>query len=99
MLDVANLGYASNATVLFQRLTVAASSLVLVGAMLRATRDSGDAPRGLTAFVLVVCNAGLLMVDAIHFQYNAVLLGACVFVWLLGSGLAREPRVFPPSPL
>jgi hypothetical protein len=98
MLDVGNLGYASPATVLFQRLSVAATSLLLVAAMMRASRaeeagahahvgsdsagggGAGAGPVGLTAFTLVVANAGLIMVDNIHFQYNSVLLGACVSV-------------------
>lgn len=75
MLKVHNLGYAPDATVLFQRLSVCVTSLVLVGAMLKATHSSRGSAKGLTAFVLVVCNAGLIMVDNIHFQYNSKLLG------------------------
>lgn len=73
MLQVDNLEYASDATVLFQRLSVCVTSLVLVAAMLRAT-DKGST-RGLVTFALVVCNAGLIMVDNIHFQYNSILMG------------------------
>jgi alpha-1,3-glucosyltransferase len=78
MLDVHNLEYASHATVLFQRLSVCASSLVLVAAMLKATGagSRGSPAQRLTAFVLVVGNAGLIMVDNIHFQYNSILMGA-----------------------
>jgi hypothetical protein len=75
MLQIKNLEYASDATVLFQRLSVCATSLVLVAAMLRATSTSRDSPAGLTLFVLVVANAGLIMVDNIHFQYNSILMG------------------------
>lgn len=75
MLRVSNLEYASDATVLFQRLSVCATNLVLVAAMLKATRSSKGSAQGLTAFTLVVCNAGLIMVDNIHFQYNSILLG------------------------
>lgn len=74
-LVVSNLEYDSDATVLFQRLSVCATSLVLVAAMLHATRAEKDSVRGLTAFLLVVANAGLIMVDNIHFQYNGILLG------------------------
>lgn len=73
MLQVDNLEYASDATVLFQRLSVCVTSLVLVAAMLRAT-DKGST-KGLVTFALVVCNAGLIMVDNIHFQYNSILMG------------------------
>jgi alpha-1,3-glucosyltransferase len=76
MLAVSNLEYDSPATVLFQRLTVSVTGLVLVAAMLHATKRSRDSPAGLTAFFLAVCNAGLIMVDNIHFQYNGILLGA-----------------------
>eukprot|EP00775_Hariotina_reticulata_P003940 gene3940-4194_t len=81
MLSVSNLDYDSNATVLFQRLSVCASSMVLVAAMLYATRTSKDNVKGLTTFFLVVANAGLIMVDNIHFQYNSILLG--ILIWSL----------------
>jgi alpha-1,3-glucosyltransferase len=78
MLHVHNLNYASDATVLFQRLSVCATDLLLVAAMFKATRaSSSTSTRGLVAFALVVCNAGLIMVDSIHFQYNGILMGAC----------------------
>lgn len=75
MLAISNLDYDSDATVLFQRFSVCVTSLVLVAAMLHATRDAKDNVKGLTTFVLVVANAGLIMVDNIHFQYNGILLG------------------------
>jgi len=75
MLSVSNLDYDSDATVLFQRLSVCTTSMVLVAAMLFATRQSKDNVKGLTTFFLVVANAGLIMVDNIHFQYNSILLG------------------------
>lgn len=80
MLHVHNLNYASDATVLFQRLSVCATNLLLVAAMFKATpasSGSSSSTRGLVAFALVVCNAGLIMVDNIHFQYNGILMGAC----------------------
>jgi hypothetical protein len=75
MLTLSNLEYDSTATVLFQRLSVSITGLLLVAAMLHATKRSKDSPAGLTAFFLAVCNAGLIMVDNIHFQYNGILLG------------------------
>lgn len=75
MLVVSNLEYDSDATVLFQRLSVCVTGLVLVAAMLHATKASKDSVQGLTAFFLAVANAGLIMVDNIHFQYNSILLG------------------------
>jgi alpha-1,3-glucosyltransferase len=85
MLTVSNLEYDSNATVLFQRLSVSFTGLVLVAAMLHATKRSKDSPAGLTAFFLAVCNAGLIMVDNIHFQYNGILMGK-----LVTAGSCRE---------
>jgi hypothetical protein len=78
MLSVSNLEYESTATVLFLRLSVSITGLVSVAAMLHATRRSKNSPAGLTAFFLAVCNAGLIMVDNIHFQYNGILLGKFV---------------------
>lgn len=88
MLDVHNLEYASPATVLFQRLSVCASSCVLVAAMLKATGSGsrGSPAQRLTAFVLVVANAGLIMVDNIHFQYNSILMGGCAVLCCLVPG-------------
>ncbi|KAF8065603.1 dolichyl pyrophosphate alpha-1 [Scenedesmus sp. PABB004] len=110
MLELANLGHASAATVAFQRASVAASGLVLAGATLAATRRARDAPPGLTAVFLTVANAGLLMVDSIHFQYNAFLLGAPAgrapgrggSAWRAESGqhapCARAQQPAPPPP-
>ncbi|WIA16323.1 hypothetical protein OEZ85_013022 [Tetradesmus obliquus] len=83
MLSVSNLEYDSPATVLFQRLSVSVTGLVLVAAMLHATQRSRESPAGLTAFFLAVCNAGLIMVDNIHFQYNGVLLGLLLWSILM----------------
>ncbi|GLC42829.1 hypothetical protein PLESTB_001428000 [Pleodorina starrii] len=41
----------------------------------------GDGRRGVVLFLLVVCNAGLLLVDHVHFQYNGVMMG--VLLWSL----------------
>lgn len=85
MLVVTNLEYASTATVAFQRGSVVVSELVLVFATLATTHckdtqcGGTKAPRGnIWVFAMVVFNAGLLMVDHMHFQYNGVLLGLVV---------------------
>ena len=75
MLSVSNLDYDSSATVTFQRLTVSATGLVLATAVLYATRHQADSPEGTALTILVLCNAGLIMVDNIHFQYNGFLMG------------------------
>ncbi|XP_065353577.1 probable dolichyl pyrophosphate Glc1Man9GlcNAc2 alpha-1,3-glucosyltransferase [Cloeon dipterum] len=88
MLRVSNLNYASNATVLFQRLSVIITDAFLAYgtkeccSFIRASgvRKSSrwtltwGSPISVLA-LLVLGNAGLLMVDHIHFQYNGFLLG------------------------
>ena len=75
---------ASAGTVLYQRLTVIASDLVLFGGIAAVCRTW---PRSATTetewsrekralvFMLAAWNPGLLMVDHVHFQYNGFLLG------------------------
>ncbi|KAL6747134.1 glycosyl transferase [Haematococcus lacustris] len=78
MLVVANLGYASPATVLFQRLSVIGTDLLLLAGAAALARQLNLQQRpaaGLLLFTLIACNAGLLLVDHIHFQYNGVLTG------------------------
>ncbi|EFN55143.1 hypothetical protein CHLNCDRAFT_23571, partial [Chlorella variabilis] len=94
MLHVAELGYASPATVLFQRLTVIATEGVLLFAAWHATRqapEQGCCPMPslclvrLAALFLVAANPGLLMVDHMHFQYNGMLLGLFVLSLLAAA--------------
>ena len=47
---------------------------VLYSAAWFCTRRMKEPQRSVT-FLLIVCNAGLLIVDHIHFQYNGMLLG------------------------
>ena len=58
-----------------QRGSVIAMDAVLISGAWFATRRERE-PRRSLAFFLVVANAGLLLVDHIHFQYNGLLLGA-----------------------
>ncbi|XP_071786601.1 dolichyl pyrophosphate Glc1Man9GlcNAc2 alpha-1,3-glucosyltransferase-like [Asterias amurensis] len=86
MLDVANLNYASPATVIFQRLSVIITDLVFIYAAkeycLSLSKRTGrreyarllEKPHFLLA-VLLVCNFGLILLDHIHFQYNGFLFG------------------------
>lgn len=57
-----------------QRGSVILADGVLVSAAWYATRRFGE-PQRSAAFLLIVANAGLLLVDHIHFQYNGLLLG------------------------
>ena len=96
MLKVHNLNHASAAAVLFQRLSVMATGLLLPAAAWRAAAragggggsggDSGGGSggsggggartlRAQLLFFLLAANAGLLLVDNVHFQYNGVLMG------------------------
>jgi alpha-1,3-glucosyltransferase len=75
MLAVSNLEYDSSATVVFQRLSVSLTGLVLAAAVLWGTRQQAHTAKGAALAFLVLCNAGLIMVDNIHFQYNSFLMG------------------------
>ncbi|KAI3650745.1 hypothetical protein MP228_004226 [Amoeboaphelidium protococcarum] len=75
MLIVSNLNYRSDRAVLFQRVSVIVSELLLLTAILRICKDlSNDAAKWLLLFG-TYCSVGLLIVDHIHFQYNGFLLG------------------------
>lgn len=81
-----NLNYASEATVLFQRLTVILSEGLLLWAAARACTHLPPNRRLLTLF-LVAAHPGLIMVDHIHFQYNGILLGLLILaLWSLARG-------------
>lgn len=73
------MNYSSASCVAFQRCSVIAADALLVYAAYRCI--SGPAAQllspstRLTIFLLVVFNAGLLLVDHVHFQYNGALLG------------------------
>ncbi|VVC90229.1 unnamed protein product [Leptidea sinapis] len=73
MLRVENLNYASDMTVLFQRLSVIMLDFFYIYSVKRCSDllDNGK----LLVFVLLVSNPGLIMVDHIHFQYNGFLFG------------------------
>ncbi|XP_067889456.1 probable dolichyl pyrophosphate Glc1Man9GlcNAc2 alpha-1,3-glucosyltransferase isoform X2 [Heterodontus francisci] len=83
MLVLQNLNYASNATILFQRLSVILVDIVLIYGVaecckcVNRTKESKEimeSPAFIFA-VLLLWNFGLLIVDHIHFQYNGFLFG------------------------
>ncbi len=94
MLIVKNLEYASHATVLFQRLSVILSDLILaVGVSechkgIVTLRGRGSNEELTNMMVLIFANAGLLLVDHVHFQYNGFLSG--VALMSLGYVLQRK---------
>ncbi|XP_069134127.1 dolichyl pyrophosphate Glc1Man9GlcNAc2 alpha-1,3-glucosyltransferase-like [Argopecten irradians] len=87
MLIISNLSYASNETVLFQRLSVIVTDFVFIYAVKEfcskfvklRRRDENDEDvtenPSVVLGVLLICNCGLLIVDHIHFQYNGFLFG------------------------
>jgi len=83
MVDVDALGYASEATIMFQRFTVMVTEiLLLLGtwfAMSGSTQDGKESSEAMArkclAVFLVLAHPGLYIVDHIHFQYNGMLLG------------------------
>ncbi|KAL6498738.1 hypothetical protein OROGR_028285 [Orobanche gracilis] len=70
------LNYTSMQTVLFQRISVALSDVVLVYAAYRLTRNmSFSRFERFLIWGLVIWSPGLFIVDHLHFQYNGFLLG------------------------
>lgn len=90
MLVVSNLKYASEATVIFQRLSVIITDFVFIYAVKQfcdtcvRQRKHHDGQVDIftnpsyVLFILMICNCGLLIVDHIHFQYNGFLFGLMI---------------------
>lgn len=83
MVDVTSLGYASQETIVFQRVTVMCTELLLLlgtwfamcGSSQHGQDVSESGARKCLAVFLVLAHPGLYIVDHIHFQYNGMLLG------------------------
>jgi len=87
MLQVENLNYASQETVLFQRLSVIFTDFVYFYAVSEFFKNSNDilfggskkkSPTPQPSVIipaLLIFNFGLFIVDHIHFQYNGILFG------------------------
>jgi len=85
MLRVQNLNHKSFQTVLFQRLTVIITDFVLaIGVKFCCSAINFKQQNELCKFLpaLVLTNAGLFIVDHVHFQYNGFLLG--IFMMSIG---------------
>jgi len=63
------------AHLLYLRLTVAFSDLLLLGSVLLLARDARRKQRPFLALALVLWSPALLAVDHVHFQYNGFLMG------------------------
>jgi len=98
MLKVSNLNYASELTVLFQRLSVIATDVLLAYAANGCSKEMAKkCGEGLSQpiFLLIVTNSGLLLVDHIHFQYNGFLFGFLFLTfWRLVQGRNVEATLW-----
>ncbi|CAL5226071.1 g8885 [Coccomyxa viridis] len=86
-LYISKLPYKSPECVLFQRLSVVFTDAVLLSGLWLATRRRCGSQKKVTRY-MVAANAGLLIVDHIHFQYNGLLLG--ILLWSIA--LIQEGR-------
>jgi len=99
MLKVDNLNHTSWLTILFQRLSVIVTDLILALGVRScadtlpnllgstAEKHSGSFSRANTLVILILSNTGLFLVDHIHFQYNGFLSGIMLLsIGSLGSG-------------
>jgi len=79
MLEISANPYVSDATILFQRLSVMVTDLVLLAGLalyIQSLPPRTRTPGRVGALgLLVLGSVGLLMVDHMHFQYNGMLLG------------------------
>ncbi|ORY03521.1 hypothetical protein K493DRAFT_311675 [Basidiobolus meristosporus CBS 931.73] len=79
MLRVDNLNHASPNTILFQRITVLVSELLLFAAVCRFLSSFGYSYRNKAIAALIYLSPGFYFIDHIHFQYNGFLFGILVF--------------------
>lgn len=73
MLRVDNLEYASRETILFQRVSVIASELILYWALMRYVKYFGN--KWIVVGGSLLMHPGIMIIDHIHFQYNGILYG------------------------
>ncbi|CDW53276.1 Putative dolichyl pyrophosphate Glc1Man9GlcNAc2 a lpha-1,3-glucosyltransferase isoform a [Trichuris trichiura] len=86
MLQISASPYASSSTVMFQRSTVIATDLLYICSSFLISRRS-KAPQ--LIFSLLCFNAGLFLVDSVHFQYNSLLFA----LLLLSLNLTIEGKI------
>ncbi|CAH1154980.1 unnamed protein product [Phaedon cochleariae] len=76
MLNVKNINYSSDNTVLFQRLSVIFTDLIYtLGVYMCCSALQKSWRKDVVLPILLITNCGLLMVDHIHFQYNGIMYG------------------------
>ncbi|CAO3701750.1 unnamed protein product [Rhizopus stolonifer] len=94
MVKIENLNYASYETIVFQRLSVIVSEMVLYWALLRFVKYFGNKSVHWVVAGSILMHPGIIIVDHIHFQYNGILYGILLMSIveakrnnLLGSGI------------
>lgn len=90
MLKIENLNYASDATILFQRLSVMVTDVVFAFGLKKciSSLKLKKPVEILSASFILLLNVGLIFVDHIHFQYNGFLFG----ILLLSFGYLFEEK-------
>lgn len=83
MLVIAKDGYASDHTIMYQRITVIISEIVLFIAIMKYTQS-----KAVEMMILVFLMPALIFVDHIHFQYNGFLYG----IQMLSLAYLKEKR-------
>lgn len=78
MLVLDNLDYTSERALLFMRVSVLLSEAFLIFGLWFLSKSIKTKDATILA-VLILCNPGLLLVDNVHFQYNAMLYGIQFF--------------------
>ncbi|OQS03246.1 dolichyl pyrophosphate Glc1Man9GlcNAc2 alpha-1,3-glucosyltransferase-like [Thraustotheca clavata] len=87
ILALTPLNYASTATIVFQRLSVIVSDILLYCAIVKycnswprvtTTEVAFNTNKRVVVLLLTFLDAGLIMVDHVHFQYNGMLLGLLI---------------------
>ncbi|CED85243.1 Glucosyltransferase-Alg8p [Phaffia rhodozyma] len=88
MVQLANLGYASPLTIIFQRLSVIVTeSMVLGTSLLAYVRTSKDPETQLVLCASLLMHPAFLIVDHIHFQYNGFMFGILIWsMWFIKEG-------------
>ncbi|KAL7410300.1 glycosyltransferase family 57 protein [Mrakia frigida] len=80
IVQLSQLGYASPATIMFQRGSVVVTELLVLGSVLwKYVRTSKDPATQLVISASLFLHPGFLIVDHIHFQYNGVMYG--ILIW------------------
>ncbi|OJA16976.1 hypothetical protein AZE42_00561 [Rhizopogon vesiculosus] len=88
IVDLQNLQYDAWTVIIYQRMTVIISELVLGAALLRFIRGSADPSRQRILSASLFLHPGFLIIDHIHFQYNGFMFG--ILLWSIL--MAREGR-------